>query len=265
VNNFKQAIFEYFQKGFKLSFSLDISHTQRRWFRHIITIGKKRSNASIYALSSQIHQWNIARILSKHLHGEVQTLSIRDVDDLKEIIDASISKTAIQQPDVIADQLLFLAIGAIQIESQNGSTEAWQLLNRAIQNITSPKKDLVAFKLSYLMVTLLTICSYIAINPNIKPHTIEPSISLQMVVVNTPDPVTTSLLELTYNKIKAGTCQLPQAAMLPSEQRLAFLTFVNTGTIDIQHVQDLRQALGYVNCLYPQELMHPTPTYGNTL
>ena len=53
--------------------------------------------------------------------------------------------------------------------------------------------------------------------------------------------------------------------MLPSEQRLAFLTFVNTGTIDIQHVQDLRQALGYVNCLYPQELMHPTPTYGNTL
>lgn len=241
-----------------MSRTLSISHIGWQWLDQI-SLGKKRSNASLHALSSQIHQWNIARISANHLHGLAQTLSIENVHDLKEIIHASISKTAIKQPEIIADQLLFLAIGAIQIESQNGSTEAWQLVNRAIQNIAAPKKDQPIFWLSF-MAMLLALSTYAMMNLHTKSHAITPSTPLAMAVSNTPDPVTISMLELTYQKMKAGTCQLPQAAMLAPAQRHAFLTFVNTGAIDIQHVQDLRQALGYVNCLYPQELMHPTPT-----
>lgn len=237
---------------------MNISHTHRQWLHHI-TIGKKRSNASLYALSSQIHRWNIARISSNHLQGKAQTLSIENVLDLKEMIHASISKTAIQQPEVIADQLLFLAIGAIQIESQNGSNEAWRLVNRAIQNIAAPKKENSALMLSF-MAMLLATCTYIAMNTHTKTHVITPALPLAMEVNNSPDPVTISMLELTYHKMKAGTCQLPQAAMLPPAQRHAFLMFVNAGTVDVRHVEDLRQALGYVNCLYPQELMHPTST-----
>jgi hypothetical protein len=69
--------------------------------------------------------------------------------------------------------------------------------------------------------------------------------------------VTISMLQLAYQKMQSGTCQLPQAAMLPIEQRTAFLMFVNKGSIDVNHVEDLRLALGYVNCLYPQQLMRP--------
>ena len=65
--------------------------------------------------------------------------------------------------------------------------------------------------------------------------------------------------------MKSGTCQLPQAAMLAPEQREAFLMFVNHGTVDVQHVENLRLALAYVNCLYPQELMHPMQSTGNKL
>jgi len=71
------------------------------------------------------------------------------------------------------------------------------------------------------------------------------------------DPVTMSMLLLAYQKMQSGTCQLPQAAMLPEEQRHAFLLFVNKGIVEVQNVDNLRLALGYVNCLYPQELMRP--------
>ena len=85
------------------------------------------------------------------------------------------------------------------------------------------------------------------------------------VVASGTDPVTMSTLLLAYNKMKSGTCQLPQAAMLPPEQRQAFLMFVNKGIVEVQHVENLRLALGYVNCLYPQELMHPVVSTGNRL
>lgn len=243
---------------------MNISHLGWQWLRHITQIGDKHSNASLNALSSQIHQWNIARISTNHLQGLAQSLSIEHVHALREIIHASMCKTAIQRPEIIADQLLFLAIGAIQIESQNGSSEAWQLVNRAIQKIATPKKDQAALRLS-LISMLFALSTYIAINPHINPHDIAPSTPLAMVIGDAPDPVTISMLELTYHKMKAGTCQMPQAAMLAPKQRHAFLMFVNAGTIDVHHVEDLRQALGYVNCLYPQVLMHPVPTAGNRL
>lgn len=242
-----------------MSYSLNISHTYWQRLRNIARIGEKRSNASLYALSDHIHQWNIARISHNHLHGLSQNLSIENVLDLKSIIQNNLSKVRVAQAEVIADQLLFLAIGAIQIESQNGSNEAWRLVNGVIQNIAAPKKIKPTILLSAMAMLLVT-CTLIATNTQRKMVTVTPALPLPMAVNHSPDPVTISMLKLTYLKMKAGTCQLPQAAMLPPEQRHAFLMFVNTGSIDVYHVEDLRQALGYVNCLYPQELMHPTST-----
>ena len=173
---------------------MNISHLGWQWLRHITQIGDKHSNASLNALSSQIHQWNIARISTNHLQGLAQSLSIEHVHALREIIHASMCKTAIQRPEIIADQLLFLAIGAIQIESQNGSSEAWQLVNRAIQKIATPKKDQAALRLS-LISMLFALSTYIAINPHINPHDIAPSTPLAMVIGDAPDPVTISMLE----------------------------------------------------------------------
>lgn len=245
---------------FKLSDSLNISHPHWQWLRNISRIGERRSNASLYGLSDHIHQWNIARISRNHLHGLSQNLSIENVLDLKSIIQNSLSRATTTQIEVIADQLLFLAIGAIQIESQNGSNEAWRLVNRAIQNIAAPKKENPTLMLSFMAMLLATF-TYVAMNTHTKTHMITPALPLAIEVNHSPDPVTISMLELTYHKMKAGSCQMPQAAMLAPEQRHAFLMFVNAGTIDVHHVEDLRQALGYVNCLYPQELMHTTSAH----
>ena len=239
-----------------MSLTLNTSHANWQWLRNITLISSsKRSNARLYGLLHQMHQWNIARMLT----SSTQALSIEDIHDLKEIIQHSIRKTTIKQPEVVVDQLLFLAIGAIQIEAQNGSDQAWQLVERAIHNLAKSNQSTPIF-LQSLAAILLAACVLTAINTQTKTHTVAPVTPFAMTVSAAPDPVTISMLNLTYHKMKSGTCQLPQAAMLPPEQRHAFLLFVNTGTVDVLHVEDLRLALGYVNCLYPQELMHPMPT-----
>ncbi|NOT15482.1 MAG: hypothetical protein HOP21_07895 [Methylotenera sp.] len=242
-----------------MSITLNTSRLSLLWLRILTQLSCKRSNACLYGLSAQIHQWNIARVSNCHLHGLAQTFSIEHAQALKTIIHASISKTDIKQPEVVIDQLLFLVIGAIQIESQNDSNDAWQLVNRAVQNIATPKNEKPVLILFSIIMLLATFTHFsINVHRHSQPS-ITPTLPLVLSVNNSPDPVTISMLELTYHKMKAGTCQMPQAAMLAPEQRNAFLMFVNTGTIDVHHVKDLRLALGYVNCLYPQQLMHPSP------
>lgn len=238
-----------------MSLTLNTNQISWRWIRNILLFSKdKCSTAHLNGLHQQIHRWNIARMSTSHVHN----LSIKEVDDLKRIIQNCLNKTTIKQSDVIADQLLFLVIGAIQIEAQNGSDKAWQLVNRTIQSLAQPKKTSLTL-MQVFGAALLASCFFTIFHTQTKTQIVSPATPFVMSVSHSPDPVTISMLNLTYHKMKAGTCQLPQAAMLPPEQRHAFLLFVNTGTVDVLHVEDLRLALGYVNCLYPQELMHPMP------
>lgn len=235
-----------------------LSHLGSFSFLHSINAYKKASNTHLLGLSSQLNQWNIERIYRRTANGHPQDLSIEDVHLLKEMIHAAINKASVKYPEVVSDQLLFLAIGAIQVQSQTGSDQAWKLVNQSIQSFLTSQKEKRLLILG-LITTAFVICLSAMFMTNSKINTINNTLQHSPIelIAGTPDPVTISMLLLTYNKMKSGTCQLPQAAMLPPEQRQAFLMFVNQGVVEVQHVENLRLALGYVNCLYPQELMHP--------
>lgn|GEM_PF-234190 len=245
------------------------SHLGALGFRQGYGARRKASNASLLGLTSQLSRWNTERISAKSANGQAPDLSIEDVDSLKEIIQAEINKASVKYPEVIYDQLLFLVIGAIQVQSQTGSDTAWKLVNQSIQNFLNSQKEKRVF-LFGLVTTALVICLSAMTIANTKTRHIDNSSPISAIASTrgATDPVTVSTLLLAYNKMKSGTCQLPQAAMLPPEQRQAFLMFVNEGAIEVQHVENLRLALDYVNCLYPQELMHPVhpePSVGNRL
>lgn len=214
------------------------------------------SDAYLLKLSSQLKQWNIERLSNKNNTGESLELSLEDVNTLKELIRVNIEKASKKHPEVFYDQLLFLTIGAIKIQSQTGSDKAWSLLNQSIRSHMTSQKGNRTFSIGLATVTMLICTSAITLNNysmrNIDKLTTKSPIEFGK---SDTDSVTISILQLAYSKMKSGTCQLPQAAMLPTEQRQAFLMFVNKGSIDLNHVEDLRLALGYVNCLYPQELM----------
>jgi hypothetical protein len=218
------------------------------------------------ALSSQLSHWNIERIARKMAAGQSQELAIEDVNLLKEMIHTAITNTSVKCPEVISDQILFLVIGAVQVQIQTGSDKAWKLVNQSIQSFLNSQKEKRTF-LFGLVTTAFVICLSVMAISNTQIRHINNTLSNSPIASTegATDPVTMSTLLLAYNKMKSGTCQLPQAAMLPPEQRQAFLLFVNNGTIEVQHVENLRLALGYVNCLYPQELMHPIASAGNRL
>lgn len=243
-----------------------INHLGSLGFSQKASFYRKSSNARLSGLSSQLSHWNIERIARKTTNGQSQELAIEDVNLLKEMIHTAINNTSVKCPEVISDQILFLVIGAVQVQFQTGSDKAWKLVNQSIQSFLNSQKEKRTF-LFGLVTTVFVICLSAMAISNTQIHHINNTSSNSPIASTegATDPVTMSTLLLAYNKMKSGTCQLPQAAMLPPEQRQAFLLFVNNGTIEVQHVENLRLALSYVNCLYPQELMHPIASAGNSL
>ncbi len=223
------------------------------------------SNAGLLGLSSQLNQWNLERV-SKKANSQSLELTLEDINTIKALIKTSISKASIKHCETVYDQLIFLTIGAIQVQSQTGSDKAWALVKKSTQSHLRAKKNRQAFSLS-LLITITLICLSITTIPKPNMHHVEDATQILPIetVSSGTDPVSMSMLVLAYNKMKSGTCQLPQAAMLPPEQRQAFLRFINNGVVEVNHVESLRLALGYVNCLYPQELMHPVASTGNRL
>jgi hypothetical protein len=238
--------------------SINIIHLTLQNLRQKMSARGMTSNARLLRLSSQLNQWNTERVFTKQADGQPQDLSIEDVDFLKDTIHAEVSKASVKQPEVVSDQMLFLVIGAIQIQSQTGSDEAWRLVNRSMQSFVIPDNEKRTLLFGLVAATLVIyISTMTALNS--KMHSID-NAPLNPPIITTDgmtDPVTISTLLLVYNKMKSGTCQIPQAAMLQPEQRQAFLRFINKGLIEVHDVENLKLALGYVNCLYPQELMHP--------
>ena len=217
---------------------------------------KTSSKATLLSLSKHLYQWNNERITVAQLAGKPSNLTTQDIDLIKEKIHSAMCKANINDADIFADQIFFLSIGAMQIQSQTHSDQAWQLVKQAINSHVSHRQDKRLF--AFAMLSIISII-YMSMMVNHKPYTAQttqPDNELETVISGT-DPVTISMLQLAYQKMQSGTCQLPQAAMLPIKQRTAFLMFVNKGSIDVNHVEDLRLALGYVNCLYPQQLMRP--------
>lgn len=231
--------------------------------RQKVLASGKTSKARLLGLSLQLSNWNSERNASQISNTPRKDLSIEDVHFLKEIIHSEIKKTSVKHPDVVSDQILFLVIGAIQIQSQNHSNQAWNLVDQSIQSFLKPEKEKRVLLLSFAAVALIVICvsATMLLSPKLNDISNEVALteSPSTATIGVADPLTISALLHVYNKMKDGTCQFPQAAMLPPDQRQAFLSFVNDGIVDMRNVGSLKLALGYVNCLYPQELMHPTP------
>jgi len=214
--------------------------------------------ARLLALSSLLSDWNKQR-QNDSVAAEIKELSIDDVNILKEIIHSEVEITLGKNPDVISDQILFLFIGAIQMQRQAHSDEAWNLVHQSIQNFLTPeKKSPVLWGAAASMLLVVTISGFLFFKP--KPNDVVMVSALnnssESASIGLAGPATLSVLLTIYNTMKDGSCQLPQVAMLPIEQREAYLAFINDGTVDVSNVENLKLALAHVHCLYPQKLMY---------
>lgn len=209
-------------------------------------------HAPFYMLCDELAGWNARRIQ----HGS-SALNVQDISSIRQMLETAQQQSMATLSPALLDQWFFLAVGAIQVQSQTGSSKAWQLFDQSVHSQLAPR----AFYRSLSFGLLVSLCvMWMAFAP-VKQKALQPELTpLESPVsqpVGTADPVTLSLLNLAYQKMQNGSCQLPQAAMLPEIQRRAFILFVTEGRVDTDQVEPLRQALGYVSCLYPQDLMRP--------
>ncbi|MGP1718610.1 MAG: hypothetical protein ACTS9Y_15665 [Methylophilus sp.] len=217
----------------------------KQWSRH----------APFYRLRHQLVAWNTQRVTAL---GASAALNAQDILHIRELIDQAQQSSTAEISPTLLDQWFFQAVGAIRVQAQTGEDTAWHLFEQSVHTQLGGQ----SWQRSLSLGMLVTLCVVwmTMVTPGHKPMPSEysPYDEVQLSETSgTADPVTISLLNLAYQKMQAGSCQLPQAAMLPDAQRQAFIMFVTKGKVDVDHVEQLRQALGYVSCLYPQELMRP--------
>lgn len=211
--------------------------------------------ARLTALSDILSQWNQQRICN--LHQDSVELTIADINLLKDIVYGETSRLKLNNAEVVSDQILFMLIGAIKLQAQQNCTKPWTVVKQSIHNFTGRQKSKNTTIITLLFISLIVLFGSVA-NNRFKTKTPESPDVFRLENAgpgNNAGYATVSNLVALYQKMKEGSCQLPQAAMLQPQDREAFIAFVNGGKVEIGTAGNLENALGYVHCLYPQKLM----------
>ncbi len=215
--------------------------------------------ARLIGLSDILSDWNRQRI-GNVINGKEADLSIDDIQILKNMIENETSRLKLDNAGIVADQILFLVIGAIKLQVQNNSEKPWQLVNQSITNFLTPPKRNQKFMMSLSLLTFIIMgFAIVVLSPHINNKTddgMNPLDTTTNASINQSGSKTVANLVALYTAMKKGDCQLPQAAMLQPQEREAFISFVNEGKVDINTADSLKNALTYANCLYPQKLMN---------
>ena len=209
--------------------------------------------ARLKGLSLALKKWNQGRIENSFNHKR-SDLSEAEIDGLKQLVQIETSKLNNKEADLVAEQILFLLIGAIKLQSENDANNMWEMVDKGISTFIQPQRSLSSainlISTTLLVIALLAISANLALRKEIKSK-----VYPEEIYADEGRNATVNNLVSLYNEMKKGSCQLPQAAMLQEKERKTFITFINDGVVNIESAEDLKNALAHVNCLYPQKLM----------
>jgi hypothetical protein len=223
------------------------------YLKNQINKSGRTPEARLKGLSLALKKWNQERI-ENSLNNTRSDLSEAQIDTLKQLVQVETSKLINKEADAVAEQILFLLIGAIKLQSENDSNNIWEMVDKGISTFIQPQRSLSS-AINLISITLLVI-AFLAISANLalRKEVKSKAYPEEMYADESKNATVNNLVSL-YNDMKKGSCQLPQAAMLQEKEREAFITFINEGLVNIDSAEDLKNALGHVNCLYPQKLM----------
>ncbi len=200
-------------------------------------------------LSGNPDRYEALRKLAENLDSE-------DVNSLRGLIFEEVSKLKYLNSVEVTEQILFLIIGALKLDAQQGSfTDPWYLANLSIKSLIKKNNHFNSYKYAFLSLIFLSIGAllwFVGTKYNADQHSKNPPRPPFNELIPLPEPVPSPYVPSHFYSLKAQmdktTCQFPQAAMLPADQRAAFLNFINTGEIDLEELSNLQKALTRVNC-----------------
>lgn len=198
----------------------------------------------------------LARGLSQHGQQAAARVALQDVSELRGHIRAEVLQSRVADVDMVSDQLLFLMLGALNMQARKPGQQHWQLVYASIDSLLAPPRPGLQHSMSWLTLmagSLLLLGMFITTwmqghAPGQPAVSVAPHASMDEVA-----PASLSMLAGVFHRMKDGDCQLPQAAMLPIAQRQPFLDFINDGKVEVTSIELLKSALVHVHCLYTKE------------
>jgi len=183
-----------------------------------------------------------------------------DINNLRSLIYEQVKDINLKNSNDLTEQILFIIIGAFKFEINSGGfSKPWHLASSSLDSILSASRK--RNKLSALHVTLLgclliLITGIIINNIQIGKEKInrrndsQSNTFLEPLPQPIPNPYVPSHFYSLREQMGKSICQIPQALNLPAEQRAAFITFIDTGEIQMDQLANLQAALSLVHCEY---------------
>ncbi|HEU4708808.1 MAG TPA: hypothetical protein VFS17_05805 [Methylophilaceae bacterium] len=213
--------------------------------------------ARLKHIGRTLSTWHKARLANGE--NDQAELSLADIHGLRQLIGNEIGQLRLNNPEIVADQILFLLIGAIRLQLQDNAKQPWELVNHSIAGFLRPPRayNPLWIGLSAISIAMVFAISLVRLQPahHPAPASLFEQNASGTAAINEAGMNSVNNLVAIYHRMQRGECQLPQAAMLQPEEREAFISFINNGHVELDSAGNLKKSLQYVNCLYPQKLM----------
>ena len=187
-------------------------------------------------------------------------LDAADIATLRTHIELQLRKGRYTDAAALTDQILFIMIGALKAHTREDAARTWDLTARSIESLLqAAQRPLVPAYLQHACAGLLAVfCLWGGYGvllhdaPNVQELAAAPARLDKPVFAQRPY-IPTHLHSFRRIMMQAS-CDYPQAAMLPVEQRGAFLDYLRNGKYSLAELRNLESALSKVDCFYASSI-----------
>lgn len=231
---------------------------------HLAKINKsgKRTPARLRALVQALADWAETQAGADTADNSLANINAEDINALREVISRQVSQGRYANLNVLTDQILFILIGALKSRGQKQLAKTWELTMLSIDTLLSnAHRPLIPAYWKNVYVVLFSsiflwggygFASYASKPPMVRMPASLPEPEFAQ------SPYIPTHLHSFRSIMMQASCEYPQAAMLPIEQRVAFLDFIRNGQIALTEVRNLETALSRVDCFYASTINDST-------
>lgn len=215
----------------------------------------KRTPARLRTLVAILAEWaETAGTRDPAINPRQLQLDAQDIDALRYVIHQQVNAGRYANVAVLTDQILFIIVGAIRTQPQGNADKTWELTMLSIESLLNhayqqriPRRLTTACA---ALISLLILGGYGYAAYLSKSATLHVTPAYLPAPIFAPSPYIPTHVHSFRRIMQHATCEYPQAAMLPVEQRVVFLDFIRDGEFALVDLKNLESALSRVDCFY---------------
>lgn len=231
------------------------------WLLRMCMQGARDPRARLTAPFDILDDWLDAPRLRAALAEDAPDSAREDDGRLLDYLARNAGAAGLHEPQAVAEQLQLLLMGALHAElrapglgAMRQARQAAVLLLQAATPVQKPLRQAAAWGAALAVLLMLPLLQH-AEAPRPPAQTVAAAHTL---AVRDVSPLQLAALDQVRERQRRGTCQYPQALMLPAEHRALFLEGVVGGAVKastVEQVETLLQLSQKVECLYTPAAM----------